>query len=135
MAILDLKEKIEPFRKNATGYVKQLLSADHVVMSDGTTLQKKMDSLNSALESAVKFIDYSIALDSNAYVAPFSYYANNFLPISDIEKYGIPISIVSIEPNGQPNPISIAPSTNGNYRYTIAATREKVFVTVAYLKL
>ncbi len=49
MAILDLKEKIEPFRKNATGYVKQLLSADHVVMSDGTTLQTKMDSLNSAL--------------------------------------------------------------------------------------
>lgn len=49
MAILDLKEKIEPFRKNATGYVKQLLSADHVVISDGTTLQKKMDSLNSAL--------------------------------------------------------------------------------------
>lgn len=48
MAILDLKEKIEPFRKNATGYVKQLLSADHVVMSDGTTLQTKMDSLNSA---------------------------------------------------------------------------------------
>lgn len=45
MAILDLKEKIEPFRKNATGYVKQLLSADHVVMSDGTTLQTKMDSL------------------------------------------------------------------------------------------
>lgn len=49
MAILDLKEKIEPFRKNATGYVKQLLSADHVVMSDGNTLQTKMDSLNSAL--------------------------------------------------------------------------------------
>ena len=49
MAILDAKEKIEIFRKNATGYVKQLLSADDVVMSDGTTLQKKMDSLNSAL--------------------------------------------------------------------------------------
>lgn len=54
MAILDLKEKIEPFRKNATGYVKQLLSADHVIMSDGTTLQTKMDSLNSALEKINK---------------------------------------------------------------------------------
>lgn len=55
MAILDLKEKIEPFRKNATGYVKQLLSADHVVMSDGTTLQTKMDSLNSALIKIQQF--------------------------------------------------------------------------------
>lgn len=57
MAILDLKEKIEPFRKNATGYVKQLLSSDHVVMSDGTTLQTKMDSLNSALDN-LKWSDW-----------------------------------------------------------------------------
>lgn len=92
-------------------------------------------SLYSTMKSAIQFVDYSITLDSNAYVAPFSYYANNYLPFSDIEKFGIPISIVSIEPNGQPNPISIAPSTNGNYRYTVAATAGKVVVTVAYLKL
>ena len=88
----------------------------------------------STLKSAIEYVDYPVTLDSNAYVAPFSYYANNYLPISDIKKYGIPISITAVEPNGQPSPISITPSTNGNYRYTIAATAGKVVVTVAYLK-
>ena len=91
--------------------------------------------LYSTLKSAIEFVDYSVTLEPNKYVAPFSYYANNYLPISDIEKYGIPISIASVEPNGQPSPISLAPSTNGNYRYTIAATAGKVVVTVVYLKL
>ena len=100
-----------------------------------TTVEEQLNSLNSTLKSAIKYVDYPVTLDSNAYVAPFSYYANNYLPISDIEKYGIPISIAAVEPNGQPSPISIAPSTNGNYRYTIAATAGKVVVTVAYLKL
>lgn len=100
----------------------------------GKLLSDKIDSLKSALKSAIKYVDYPVTLDSNAYVAPFSYYANNYLPISDIEKYGIPISITAVEPNGQPSPISITPSTNGNYRYTIAATAGKVVVTVAYLK-
>ncbi len=101
----------------------------------GKLLSDKIVSLKSDLKSAIKFVDYSVTLESNAYVAPFSYYANNYLPFSDIEKFGIPISIASVEPNGQPNPISIAPSTNGNYRYTVAATAGKVTVTVAYLKL
>ena len=86
------------------------------------------------MKSAIEYVDYPVTLDSNAYVAPFSYYANNYLPISDIKKYGIAISITAVEPNGQPSPISITPSTNGNYRYTIAATAGKVVVTVAYLK-
>lgn len=75
MAILDAKEKIEIFRKNATGYVKQLLSADDVVMSDGTTLQKKMDSLNSALSKKNKSI--SVHTD-----APVPYYANEFICVN-----------------------------------------------------
>lgn len=98
------------------------------------TLTQKVNVLNSTLKSAIEYVDYPVTLDSNAYVAPFSYYANNYLPISDIKKYGIPISITAVEPNGQPSPISITPSTNGNYRYTIAATAGKVVVTVAYLK-
>ena len=104
--------------------------------ADGTdtTVAEQLLALNSTLKSAIEYVDYPVTLDSNAYVAPFSYYANNYLPISDIEKYGIPISITAIEPNGQPSPISITPSTNGNYRYTIAATAGKVVVTVAYLK-
>lgn len=104
--------------------------------ADGTdtTVAEQLLALNSTLKSAIEYVDYPVTLDSNAYVAPFSYYANNYLPISDIEKYGIPISITAVEPNGQPSPISITPSTNGNYRYTIAATAGKVVVTVAYLK-
>ena len=105
--------------------------------ADGTdtTVAEQLLTLNSTLKSAIEFVDYSVTLEPNKYVAPFSYYANNYLPISDIEKYGIPISIASVEPNGQPSPISLAPSTNGNYRYTIAATAGKVVVTVVYLKL
>lgn len=104
--------------------------------ADGTdtTVEEQLLALNSTLKSAIEYVDYPVTLDSNAYVAPFSYYANNYLPISDIKKYGIPISITAVEPNGQPSPISITPSTNGNYRYTIAANAEKVVVTVAYLK-
>lgn len=104
--------------------------------ADGTdtTVEEQLLALNSTLKSAIEYVDYPVILDSNAYVAPFSYYANNYLPISDIKKYGIPISITAVEPNGQPSPISITPSTNGNYRYTIAATAGKVVVTVAYLK-
>lgn len=104
--------------------------------ADGTdtTVAEQLLALNSTLKSAIEYVDYPVTLDSNVYVAPFSYYANNYLPISDIEKYGIPISITAVEPNGQPSPISITPSTNGNYRYTIAATAGKVVVTVAYLK-
>lgn len=91
MAILDLKEKIEPFRKNATGYVKQLLSSDHVVMSDGTTLQTKMDSLNSALSNAtsslgtvnnsISSINSSISTITNKpyyFAAGDFYYSGNF---------------------------------------------------------
>ena len=104
--------------------------------ADGTdtTVEEQLLALNSTLKSAIEYVDYPVTLDSNAYVAPFSYSANNYLPISDIKKYGIPISITAVEPNGQPSPISITPSTNGNYRYTIAATAGKVVVTVAYLK-
>ena len=135
MAILDLKEKIEPFRKNATGYVKQLLSADHVVMSDGTTLQTKMDSLNSALKSAIKYVDYSVTLESNAYVTPFSYYLNKYLPTSDVEKYGIPIAATLVTSSGQAHHISLSLSYTGQYHYTAVATAGSGTMTVVYLKL
>ena len=49
MAILDLKEKLEPYKKMATGYIKQMLSSKHVVMEDGTDLETKVTAyyLNS----------------------------------------------------------------------------------------
>ena len=46
MAILDLKKKIEPYLKTATGYVKQMLSSKHVVMEDGNDLETTVTELN-----------------------------------------------------------------------------------------
>lgn len=49
MAITDIKKKIEPYVKSATGYIKYLLSSDHVVMDNGKTLQEEVNALNSNL--------------------------------------------------------------------------------------
>lgn len=49
MAILDLKKKIEPYVKTATGYVKQMLSSKHVVMENGTDLETTVTELNRKL--------------------------------------------------------------------------------------
>ena len=46
MAILDLKKKIEPYLKTATGYVKQMLSSKHVIMEDGNDLETTVTELN-----------------------------------------------------------------------------------------
>lgn len=130
MAILDLKEKIEPFRKNATGYVKQLLSADHVVMSDGTTLQTKMDSLNSALTC----IDYKVTLQQNSYVAPYTHYLNWYVSMDDTTNYGIPIYMSVVGGSGIPMPCTIVYSDEvQKYRCTTVGNTNIVYVTIVYL--
>lgn len=91
--------------------------------------------LNSALKSAIKFVDYQVTLDSNAYVAPFSYYANYYLPISDIEKYGTPISATLMTSSGQAHPVSLTLNSNGKYHYTCVATEAKGVMTVVFLKI
>lgn len=55
MAILDLKKKIEPYVKTATGYVKQMLSSKHVVMEDGTDLETTVTELNRNMPIVVPF--------------------------------------------------------------------------------
>lgn len=54
MAILDLKKKIEPYLKTATGYVKQMLSSKHVVMEDGNDLETTVTELN---RNCIKVVD------------------------------------------------------------------------------
>ena len=49
MAILNIKQKIEPYVKNATGYIKLLLSSKHVVMEDGKDLETTITDLNSEM--------------------------------------------------------------------------------------
>ena len=50
MAILDLKKKIEPYLKTATGYVKQMLSSKHVIMEDGNDLETTVTELNRKIK-------------------------------------------------------------------------------------
>ena len=105
--------------------------------ADGTdtTVEEQLLALNSTLKSAIKFVDYQVTLDSNAYVAPFSYYANNYLPISDIEKYGTPISATLTTSSGQAHPVALNLMGNGKYHYTCVATAGKGVMTVVFLKL
>lgn len=68
MAILDLKEKLEPYKKKATGYIKQMLSSKHVVMEDGTDLETKVSAINSDL-TEVKKIRYKTYKVTKNFVA------------------------------------------------------------------
>ena len=99
------------------------------------TLTQKVNVLNSTLKSAIKFVDYSVTLESNAYVTPFSYYLNKYLPASDVEKYGIPIAATLATSSGQAHPVSLSLSYTGQYHYTAVATAGSGIMTVVYLKL
>lgn len=112
MAILDLKEKIEPFRKNATGYVKQLLSADHVVMSDGTTLQTEMNSLNSTIGTIKTAISSTIGANTNstrvvsllngsikiAGISKVATMTSNYIKVTDVAEIRKLFNIPSVDP-------------------------------------
>ena len=98
-------------------------------------LTQKVNVLNSTLKSAIKYVDYSVTLGSNAYVAPFSYYLNEYLPTSDVEKYGIPIAATLVTSSGQAHPVSLSLSYTGQYHYTAVATAGSGVMTVVYLKL
>lgn len=100
-----------------------------------TTVEEQLNSLNSTLKSAIKFVDYSVTLESNVYVTPFSYYLNKYLPASDVEKYGIPIAATLVTSSGQAHPVSLSLSYTGQYHYTAVATAGSGTMTVVYLKL
>lgn len=89
----------------------------------------------STLKSAIKYVDYAITLTANSYVTPFSYYVNEYLPTSDVEKYGIPISATLVTSSGQAHPVSLALANNGKYHYTGVATAAKAVMTVIFLKI
>ena len=97
--------------------------------------RKTETELYSTLKSAIKFVDYSVTLESNAYVTPFSYYLNKYLPASDVEKYGIPIAATLATSSGQAHPVSLSLSYTGQYHYTAVATAGSGIMTVVYLKL
>lgn len=105
--------------------------------ADGTdtTVEEQLLALNSTLKSAIKYVDYSVTLESNAYVTPFSYYLNKYLPTSDVEKYGIPIAATLVTSSGQAHPVYLNLSHTGQYHYTAVATAGSGTMTVVYLKL
>ena len=105
--------------------------------ADGTdtTVEEQLLTLNSTLKSAIKYVDYTIILTANSYVTPFSYYANEYLPTSDVEKYGTPISATLMTSSGQAHPVALTLSSNGKYHYTCVATAAKAVMTVVFLKI
>ena len=76
-----------------------------------------------------------ITLTANGYVTPFSYYANEYLPTSDVEKYGTPISATLMTSSGQAHPVALTLNSNGKYHYTCVATAAKAVMTVVFLKI
>lgn len=105
--------------------------------ADGTdtTVERELLKLNSTLKSAIKYVDYTIVLTANSYVTPFSYYANEYLPTSDVEKYGTPISATLMTSSGQAHPVALTLSSNGKYHYTCVATTAKAVMTVVFFKI
>ena len=91
--------------------------------------------LYSTLKSAIKYVDYTVVLTANGYVTPFSYYANEYLPTSDVEKYGTPISATLMTSSGQAHPVALTLNSNGKYHYTCVATAAKAVMTVVFLKI
>lgn len=105
--------------------------------ADGTdtTVEEQLLALYSTLKSAIKYVDYTVVLTANGYVTPFSYYANEYLPTSDVEKYGTPISATLMTSSGQAHPVALTLSSNGKYHYTCVATAAKAVMTVVFLKI
>lgn len=123
--------------------VEKTTLEDGTYLVAGTTDANKITFLNLinaikkklGLDSAIKYVDYSVTLESNAYVTPFSHYLNKYLPTSDVEKYGIPIAATLVTPSGQAHPVSLSLSHTGQYHYTAVATAGSGTMTVVYLKL
>lgn len=123
--------------------VEKTTLEDGTYLVAGTTDANKITFLNLVnaikkklgLDSAIKYVDYSVTLESNAYVTPFSHYLNKYLPTSDVEKYGIPIAATLVTSSGQANPVSLSLSYTGQYHYTAVATAGSGTMTVVYLKL
>lgn len=49
MAVLAEKQVLKPYIKKTTGYIKSLLSSQHVEMNNGITLQSTVDQINNNL--------------------------------------------------------------------------------------
>ena len=49
MSILTGKQVLKPYIKKTTGYIKSLLSSQHVEMNNGITLQSNVDQINNNL--------------------------------------------------------------------------------------
>lgn len=136
-----IKKPFKIFNKAANTWNKYHLETDSTQVThtkaDGTdtTVAEQLLALNSTLKSAIKYVDYSVTLESNAYVTPFSYYLNKYLPTSDVEKYGIPIAATLVTSSGQAHPVSLSLSYTGQYHYTAVATAGSGTMTVVYLKL
>lgn len=63
MSILDGKQVLKPYIKKTTGYIKSLLSSQHVEMKDGKTLQTTVEEIDNNL-TYLKLPALTILLES-----------------------------------------------------------------------
>lgn len=106
--------------------------------ADGTdtTVEEQLLALNSTLAKAVTYITYSTTLEANAYVSPYKYYLNWYIPDADVAKYGIPISLSTLGEMAVPAPNALVYADDQKkYRCTAVAMSAKVTATVVFLKL
>lgn len=64
MAILTGKQVLRPFIRKTAGYIKSLLSSDHVEMEDGKTLQTAVEDITSELHAHKLSIDKKFDSDN-----------------------------------------------------------------------
>ena len=71
MSIIAGTEIVKPYVKKAAGYIKSLLSAQHVAMNNGMTLQSTVDEINNNLSFSYIKSSYRTALWKESGTVPF----------------------------------------------------------------
>lgn len=72
MSILTEKQILKPYIKKATGYIKSLLSAQHVEMNNGITLQSTVDQINNNLTLLNSNLSYEYGSNSNGHYKKYA---------------------------------------------------------------
>ena len=102
----------------------------------GKLLSDRVGKIESNLGSAITRASYNITLEKNAYVSPYQYYLNWYIPDADVTKYGIPISLVALGTGGIPEPCSLVYASDvKKYRCTAIAMSAAITVDITFIKL
>ena len=102
----------------------------------GKLLSDRVGKIESDLGSAITRASYNITLEKNAYVSPYQYYLNWYIPDADVTKYGIPISLAVLGTGAVPEPCSLVYSSGvKKYRCTAIAMSAAIIADITFIKL